>query len=86
MPKIHVTDASGGSHVVDAPNGESLMSALLNEGIEGGIGTIKMMKKGVNRDLSELKMGSYKLLTGAEKFLKKCQVCISEYIKGKKKG
>ena len=35
MPKIHVTDASGGSHVVDAPNGESLMSALLNEGIDG---------------------------------------------------
>lgn len=35
MAKIHVTDANGVSHVVDAPNGESLMSALLNAGIDG---------------------------------------------------
>ena len=35
MTKIHVTDAEGGRHVVDAPNGESLMSALLDAGIEG---------------------------------------------------
>ena len=38
-----------------------------------------MMKKGVNKDPAELKMGSYKLLTGAEKCLKKCQICITEY-------
>ena len=31
-------------------------------------------------DLNELKMGGYKLLTGAEKFLKKCQICLTEYI------
>jgi len=35
MAKIHVTDAKGASHIVEAPNGESLMSALLNAGIEG---------------------------------------------------
>ncbi|KAA1191977.1 (2Fe-2S)-binding protein [Pseudohalioglobus sediminis] len=35
MTRIHVTDASGASHVVEAPNGESLMSALLNAGIDG---------------------------------------------------
>ena len=39
-----------------------------------------MMKEGVNRDPAELKMGGYKLLTGAEKSLKKCQICITEYI------
>ena len=39
-----------------------------------------MMKKVISRDLSELKMGSYKLLAGAEKSLKKCQICITEYI------
>ena len=39
-----------------------------------------MMKKGANRDLGELKMGSYKLLTDAEGFLKKCQICLTEYI------
>ena len=37
------------------------------------------MKEGANRDLNELKMGSYKLLTDAEKFLKKCQICLTEY-------
>ena len=31
-------------------------------------------------DLNELKMGSYKLLTDAEKFLGKCQICLIEYI------
>jgi 2Fe-2S ferredoxin len=35
MTKIHVTDAKGASHIVEAPNGESLMSALLNAGIDG---------------------------------------------------
>ena len=35
MTKIHVTDTQGASHVVDAPNGESLMQALLDAGIEG---------------------------------------------------
>ncbi|MAT93580.1 MAG: (2Fe-2S)-binding protein [Halioglobus sp.] len=35
MTKIHVTDASGAKHIVEAPNGDSLMSALLNAGIEG---------------------------------------------------
>ncbi len=35
MPKIHVTDVKGASHEVEAPNGESLMSALLNAGIDG---------------------------------------------------
>ena len=35
MTKIHVTDTLGASHVVDAPNGESLMQALLDAGIEG---------------------------------------------------
>ena len=39
-----------------------------------------MMKRGINRDLNELKMGSYKLLTDAERFLKKCQICLTEYI------
>ena len=38
------------------------------------------MKKGAKIDLKELKMGSYKLLTDAEKFLKKCQICLTEYI------
>ena len=35
MAKIHVTDVNGASQTVDAPNGESLMSALLDAGIEG---------------------------------------------------
>ena len=35
MTKIHVTDTQGASQVVDAPNGESLMQALLDAGIEG---------------------------------------------------
>ena len=35
MTKIHVPDTQGASHVVDAPNGESLMQALLDAGIEG---------------------------------------------------
>ena len=35
MTKIHVTDTQGASHVVEAPNGESLMQALLDAGIEG---------------------------------------------------
>ena len=35
MTKIHVTDAGGTNHVVDATSGESLMSALLEVGIDG---------------------------------------------------
>ncbi len=35
MTRIHVIDASGASHVVEAPKGESLMSALLNAGVDG---------------------------------------------------
>lgn len=35
MPKIHVTDTNGASHVVDAPSGEPLMNAMLDAGIEG---------------------------------------------------
>ena len=36
---------------------------------EGGIEAIKTMKKGANTDRSELKIGSYKLLTDDERLL-----------------
>ena len=35
MTTIHVTDAQGAKHEVEATNGESLMNALLDAGIEG---------------------------------------------------
>ena len=38
------------------------------------------MKKGVKPDRKELKMGGYKLLTGAEKLLAQRQNCLTEYI------
>ena len=39
-----------------------------------------MMKKGANTDRTELKMGSYKLLTVAERLLTPCQKCLTEYV------
>ncbi|AQA17108.1 hypothetical protein BST95_01635 [Halioglobus japonicus] len=35
MAKIYVTDASGTDQVVDASNGDSLMNALLEAGVDG---------------------------------------------------
>ena len=39
------------------------------------------MKKGTNADRSELKIGSYKLLTRTEKLLTLTQICIVDYEK-----